>query len=185
LKIPLIIRILALITMAWRLIIIAKKENPLVLKPSLNLLDLPKSEPLLLAKNQRTLESVKAYYRGTVRGQETDNQTNMLIYLLVLVNKDLKKGGIFRFIWYKPEFTFAFFQSLNVIDYPECKTIFEQILSKINPKAMELYAENTEAPNTEDFIVDGNMDKTLFEEFDDKFKIDIYLKKIMLYVSKG
>jgi hypothetical protein len=184
-KIPLTIRLLALITLAWRLIIMSKKENPLVLKPSFSIFDLPKTEPLKLNRSQRTFEGVKALYRNTFRGHETDNQTNMLIYLFILVSKEVKKAGIFRFIWYKPEYTFAFYQSLELINYTESKICYEKILNKINPKAYLDFIETKETPKTEDFIVEGNMDKTLFEEFDSIFEIDIYLKKILLYVSKA
>jgi hypothetical protein len=184
-KIPLVIRLLALLTLAWRLIIMAKKENPVELKPSFSLLDLPKAEPLKLNKSQRTFEGTKALYRNNIRGYETDNQTNMLIYLFVLVSKEVKKAGIFRFIWYKPEYTLAFYQSLSLIAYTEPKLAFEKILNKINSPAFTSYTEQNVLPKTEDFIVEGNTDRALFEAFDAVFKSEIYLKNILLHASKA
>jgi hypothetical protein len=184
-KIPLVIRLLALLTLAWRLIIIAKKENPVELKPSFSLLDLPKGEPLKLNKSQRTFEGTKSIYRNTIRGNETDNQTNMLIYLFILISKDVKKAGIFRFIWHKPEYTLAFYQSLSLIAYTEPKLVFEKILNKINSTAFTSYTEQDILPKTEDFIVEGNIDKALFDAFDAVFKTEIYLKNILLHASKA
>ena len=180
--VPLSIRLIALLALAWRLIILAKKPNPLSPKVSVDLNNIPKCTAVYLSDAIASKESLKQLYRDKIRGYEMDSQENMLAYIFTLLEKEYRQKGIFRFLWFKPTYTLALYQALKLIEYQEALVLFSNILKVINPIAFQ-NIENEEIDiNSDDFIPDGQMDKEVFETFDRIFDLEIFAQKISTYV---
>ncbi len=182
--IPLSIRLIALITLAWRLIIMAKKPNPLELKPRINLENIPLKKAVYLIDETINTDAIKNIYREKVRTYESDSQENMLIFLFISIEKEYRKAGIFRFLWFQPSHTQALYQSFVKTQYTEAQWALKDILMAINQDACTAFETENNTPETDDFMPEGGMSKDLFEAFDRVFDLEVYLKKISWYVNQ-
>jgi hypothetical protein len=183
-KVPLALRLLVLLALAWKLIVMAKNKNPLELEKAINLAAYEKSATIIIPQENRSLEGIKVFYRNTIRQKETENEGYMLISIFINLEKELKKAGIFRFFWHKPALVMAFYQSLEIVNYSEAKLAYAEILMKVNKKAFEAFENNSFFPKTEDFVVEGNTEKGVFDAFDLQFDLMKYLAKIIKYVGQ-
>ncbi len=183
--IPLSIRLLALIALAWRLIIMAKKPNPLTLNSNMNFDSIEQTAAQHIHPEPYSRDEIKRLYREKIIGLEEINQENMLVYLYICIEKEYRKAGVYRFLWFKPAYATAFYQALKAVNYEEAQTLYAAILKAINPEKFNDFENKSSTVSSEDFIPHGHMETLTFETFDKVFDLDIFLQKIQTYVCKS
>lgn len=179
-KVPLILRLLMLLALAWSLLKSNKKT--IKFKPIIYELLHEKFSRKLnfkLKTDIKATELIKRLYRDEVRNKTDLSKEQFIIYLCYELEKKLKKGGIFDFIWHSNSLTIALYQSFEVLKLDVFQSSYKEILELIN---------NEESKKSKDykndaFILLGEQERTRFDKFDQIFDIEIYANSVLNYVK--
>jgi hypothetical protein len=180
--IPLEIRLLLLLVLAWRLTLISKKKNPLILPELLNFNAFHKGD-IVAFDSEPDLETLKRISRRLKADTNQRTKRSLALELFLLLEKNQSKRGIYYIFWHKTDYVMAYYQYFKEISYTEPASLFEKILMFVNPQVFEKLQDN-EALETAHFQVHGDTNMQVFTAFDESFSIHTAKIKTIAYLTE-
>lgn len=181
-KVPLILRLLMLLALAWALFKSNKKT--VKFKPTIYEKLHGKISRKLNFKIQidiKATEQIKRLFRDEVRNKTDLSTEQYLVFLCYELEKKLKKGSLFDFVWHSNSLIIALYQSFELLNLDIYRLNLKEILNSINLKESEnlnqIFIKN------DAFTIYGEQDKTTFEKFDQVFDIEIFANSVLNYVK--
>lgn len=181
-KTPLFFKLLLILAIGLRLIYAARKGKKITISPYYSLSDFtlkPLKAPQGLGPGLPPHEQLKYIYRKSVRGKRY-TQTGTMVFLAIELEKSLKKGSLFRFIWHRNEWIYVFYQSLKILNFHSQSHLFLKAVKDLTGYNLERIAINRIKP--EALFPEVQIDSEAWNDFEKSFSLQEFqiavLKKI-------
>ncbi|WP_304235061.1 hypothetical protein [Jiulongibacter sediminis] len=170
-KTPLFFKLLLMLAIGLRLIYAARKSKKTETKPYQSLTDYPSrpfQSPEGLDQNYCPGEQLKYIYRKSVRGS-MDSRLKVMIFLAIELEKSNQKGSLYRFLWYRNEWTYVFYQALIAVNFTEWAHQLSEAMEELT--GYNFQNINIQATQPESLFPNAQIDSEKWKTFNRSFSL--------------